>query len=178
MTSPRAVSSPAPSVSPPWRRLHWAMVVVWAAFIFYLSSAGFGPSFTEWLLIHILALLHATVSPHTFDVLHLCLRKLAHLTEYGIFSMLIYAGFLGERDFQWRPRLALRSIVIAGLYSLTDEYHQSFVASRTPSLLDSGIDAVGATLGTLIIWGWDRLRLTASYRKSGTAAPARETNSA
>jgi len=132
------------------------MTAVWAGFIFYLSTSGFGPSFTLWLLTQILTVLHVTVSPATFELLHFCLRKAAHMTEYCIFSLLIYASFLGTKDFEWRPRLALRSVVIAGLYSLTDEYHQSFVASRTPSLVDCGIDTTGAMVGMLMVWVWDR----------------------
>jgi VanZ family protein len=132
------------------------MVVIWASFIFYLSTSGFGPSFTKWLLIQALSLLHVTVSPPTFEFLHFCLRKLAHLTEYCIFSLLIYASFLNAEDFEWRPRLALRSVVIAALYSLTDEYHQSYVAGRTPSLIDCGIDTLGASFAALMVfvWGW------------------------
>jgi VanZ family protein len=133
------------------------MVVVWASFIFYLSTSGFGPSFTTWLLIQILNLLHLTVSPPTFEFLHFCLRKLAHLTEYCIFALLIYASFLDAADFEWRPRLALRSVVIAGFYSLTDEYHQSFVATRTPSFIDCSIDTAGASFGMLMVFVWDQL---------------------
>jgi len=151
------------------------MTVTWAGLIFYLSTAGFGASFTAWLLYQILQLLKVSVSPHTFDVLHLCLRKLAHMTEYGIFSLLIYASSLDAVDFEWRPRLALRGIVIAGLYSLSDEYHQSFVPGRTPSILDSGIDTVGASLATLVVLGWDRWCQTIRSRKAALAeskAPA------
>lgn len=153
------------------------MTVAWACLIFYLSTVGFGASFTKWLLYLILDLLRVTVSAHTFDVLHLCLRKLAHMTEYSIFCLLLYASFLDADDFEWRPRLALRSVVIAAVYSLSDEYHQSFVAGRTPSIVDCGIDTVGASLATLIVRGWDRWRQT-SRRRTAEAAdkpdPARK----
>jgi VanZ family protein len=136
-------------------KFRWFMVVIWAGLIFYLSTSGFGVGFTEWLLAEILSLLHATVSPHTFDVLHHLMRKLAHMTEYGIFCLLIYASFLDAEDFEWHPRLALRSAIIAGLYSLTDEYHQRFVPGRTASIIDCGIDTAGAALSTLIVLAWD-----------------------
>lgn len=152
------------------------MTLAWAGLIFYLSTAGFGPSFTEWLVRETLALLHLTVSAHTFDILHYSVRKLAHLTEYGIFSLLIYASFLDATDFEWRPRLALRSIVIAGLYSLTDEYHQSFVSNRTASIMDCGLDTMGAALATLIPLAWDRLRQAASRRSAAARAKPAETS--
>jgi VanZ family protein len=137
-------------------KLRCLMVVIWAGLIFYLSTSGFGVGFSEWLLLQILNLLHATVSPHTFEVLHHLMRKAAHMTEYGIFCLLIYASFLDTEDFKWRPGLALRSVIIAGLYSLTDEYHQSFVPGRTASIIDCGIDTAGAALSTLIVLAWDR----------------------
>lgn len=148
------------------------MTVVWAGLIFYLSTSGFGVSFTTWLLSVILGILHVTVSPATFAILHECFRKLAHLTEYAVFSLLIYASFLDTVDFEWRPRLALKSIVIAGLYSLTDEYHQSFVAGRTSTIVDCGIDTVGASLATVIVLISDRRLQTIRSRKAAAAASA------
>lgn len=151
------------------------MTVIWAGFIFYLSTAGFGASFTGPALTSILALLHLHLSPPIFEVLHYCIRKLAHLTEYAIFSLLIYASFLDTPDFEWRPRLALRSLVLAGLYSLTDEYHQSFVSNRTAAISDCGIDTIGAALGTALVFVWDRLGQARSSRSAATKASAEET---
>jgi VanZ family protein len=36
------------------------------------------------------------------------------------------------------------------LYAFTDEFHQVFVSSRSPSLRDVGIDALGAMTG--FVW--------------------------
>jgi VanZ family protein len=141
------------------------MVVAWAGLIFYLSTSGFGVGFTERLLLGILNLLHATVSPHTFEVLHHLMRKAAHMTEYAVFCLLLYAAFLHAEDFEWRPRLALRSVVIAGIYSLTDEYHQTFVPGRTASIIDCGIDTAGATLATLIVYAWHRRKAVVSGKR-------------
>ena len=49
----------------------------------------------------------------------------------------------------WRLRRVLGCFLIAVVYSLTDEYHQSFVPGRNASLTDCGIDAIGAALGIL-----------------------------
>jgi len=154
------------------RRFRWVMTAAWAGLIFYLSTSGFGASFTKWLLYVILDLLRVTVSSQTFEVLHVCLRKLAHMTEYGVFSLLIYAGFLETQDFEWRPRLAVGSIAIAALYSLTDEYHQSFVAGRTPSPVDCGIDTIGASLAMMIVLISDRWLQMIRRSKAAAAASA------
>lgn len=172
MTASGAASRPSRGA----RRFRWFMTAAWAGLIFYLSTSGFGASFTEWLLLEILDLLRVTVSAHTFDVLHFCLRKLAHMTEYGMFSLLIYASFLETIDFEWRPRLALRSIVIAALYSLTDEYHQSFVQGRTASIVDCGIDTVGASISTLMALWRHRWVQASSSKKAALAESTAETS--
>jgi len=145
----------------------WVVTLAWAGMIFTLSTGTYGSSFSAWLLREFLRLLHLEVSPPTFVVLHFCLRKLAHLTEYGIFSSLLYGSLQRGRSLEWRARTALRCVLIAGAYSLTDEFHQSLVPGRTASWMDCGIDTVGATLGMLLVYGNDRLTRRLRRRTTG-----------
>ena len=128
----------------------WAVTVAWAAQIYNFSTATFGGVFTTWLLSQILRFVHATVSIHTFVMLHHLMRKGAHLTEYTLFSMLLYYS-LGRRR-EWRRRPAIWALIIAGLYSLSAEFHQLFVPGRGPSIFDSAIDTAGACVGILIVY--------------------------
>ncbi len=50
-------------------------------------------------------------------------------------------------------RILLVAIILAGLYALTDEFHQSFTPGRTPSMADVGIDTLGASIGAGT-WIW------------------------
>lgn len=135
------------------RALVWkATAIAWAGLIFDLSTGTFGGSFTAWLLSQILRFLHVTISPETFAALHHLFRKSAHLTEYAIFAMLMYGSRRDEHPFEWRPRRALVCLAIAAGYSLTDEFHQIFVIGRGPSIVDCGIDTVGAGLGLLLFY--------------------------
>jgi VanZ family protein len=128
----------------------WVVTVAWAAQIYNFSTATFGGVLTTWLLSQILRLVHATVSLDTFFFLHHLMRKCAHLTEYALFSMLLFYS-LGRRR-EWRLRPAIWALTVAGLYSLSDEFHQLFVPGRGPSIFDSGIDTVGAIVGILIVF--------------------------
>lgn len=83
------------------------------------------------------------------------MRKCAHLTEYALFGMLLYYS-LGRRR-EWRRMPAVCALIIAGLYSLSDEFHQLFVPGRGPSLVDSGIDTFGAFLGIVMVYAVCRL---------------------
>ena len=133
------------------------MTAVWAALIFKLSGESFGSSFTAWLLDQILHGLRLQVSAATFLTLHHLFRKMGHLTEYAIFSLFLYHSLEGRGEHRWRLRMAIWTILAAGLYSLTDEFHQSFVRGRTASPIDSGIGTLGASIGMLILYGYEKL---------------------
>ncbi len=77
--------------------------------------------------------------------IHFITRKLAHFTEYAIL------GFLAARAFRTSPRWFLISAVLIVVYALLDEYHQSFVPSRTASIFDSLIDMAGGISALIFI---------------------------
>lgn len=137
-------------------RLHtllwWTPAIVWAGVIFYMSTRTFGAAFSNHLLGEFLAALHLEVSNHTFGLLATGFRKLGHLTEYAIFAIFLYHALGDDHRSLWNPRKALACILLAGLYSLTDEFHQRFVPGRGPSIVDCGIDTIGATLGMVIVY--------------------------
>jgi VanZ family protein len=122
------------------------------------------------LLRLILQSLHLTVTPHVFQTVHFLFRKLAHLTEYAIFAMLVYGSGREDDPFRWLPGRALWSLIIVGVYSATDEFHQRFVPGRGPSVVDSAIDTIGAALGMLLFY----LRAMRLQIASSRAAATRE----
>ena len=91
-------------------------------------------------------------------------RKAAHMTEFGILSILFYL-WLGGRQFRPVNR-ALLSVFLAVLYASSDEIHQRFVPGRAGTLGDVMIDSTGALLGVVILIGvkqcisflWNRRR--------------------
>ena len=73
-------------------------------------------------------------------------RKLVHFAEYGLLA------FLWARALRTRMearRAALVALVIASLYAVTDEFHQTFVEGRHGSPLDWAIDTAGAATATV-----------------------------
>ena len=83
------------------------------------------------------------------DEIHYYVRKAAHMTEYFLLAIAISFPLYvyGVRGI-WLMILA--GIVCVGFAGL-DEYHQSFVDSRTPSIRDVGIDSCGAFIGILLV---------------------------
>jgi len=85
------------------------------------------------------------VSDATIASVQLIVRKCAHLTEYAVLAALLYRAFR-----QHRERVLGVALIIAALYAALDEFHQSFVASRTASPWDVLIDCMGALIGLVI----------------------------
>jgi len=56
----------------------------------------------------------------------------------------------------------ISALFIAAGYSVLDEFHQSFVASRTASAYDSLLDSTGAFFALGVLWLWFRRRRVAA----------------
>jgi len=69
------------------------------------------------------------------------LRKLAHITVFGALWLAI------ARSTDWRRPVT--ATVIAVLYAVSDEYHQSFVDGRHGTPVDVAIDTIGMGLAAL-----------------------------
>jgi VanZ family protein len=126
-------------------------LLLWLAFISFASSNSFSASNTSRIIGPLVLWLFPNTSPETLVTIHFITRKLAHFTEYAIL------GFLAARAFRTSPRPALSRrwfLICATLvvvYALMDEYHQSFVPSRTASIFDSLIDMAGGLTALMIV---------------------------
>ena len=90
-------------------------------------------------------------------LMHVGIRKMAHITEFGLFSITVFHGIRGGR-FGWRLSWALITLVIAVTYAGLDEWHQSFVPLREARGRDVAIDALGAVLAQILVWFYAKWR--------------------
>ncbi len=75
--------------------------------------------------------------------------KLAHLIAYAVLAASLARAVWF--DTVWSSlKLVLFSVVLASLYGVSDEWHQSFVPGRDASLGDMVADALGAVIGALL----------------------------
>ena len=116
----------------------WSPVVVWAAFIFYLSGI---PDLKTGL---------------EFDFI---LRKILHIAEYLILVYLLYRAFAGSFNIN-TVRLFIYPAALSFLYAISDELHQSFVPGRNCSIWDVLIDSIGIFVFYIIILIFNRKRIT------------------
>jgi VanZ family protein len=113
--------------------LRWLPAIAWMAIIFWFSSQPDLPR------------------PPS-DLLNFLMRKGAHFGVYAVLA-LCYLYALGD----WRRRpLAL---LLAVLYAISDEYHQSWTPKRVPAPTDVLIDTAGAITALWVVAPWLRSRI-------------------
>jgi len=135
-----------------WLKL-WLPAIVWAGVISWASTDTFSASHTSLFILPILHWLYSHASAETLDLLHFFIRKAAHVAEYFVFSVLLLRALRGKHR-GWQLRWAIAALAIAAGYSVLDEFHQSFVPSRTASPWDSLIDTSGAATAQVVLWLW------------------------
>jgi VanZ family protein len=135
-----------------WLKL-WLPAIVWAGVISWASTDTFSASHTSLFILPILHWLYPHASAETLDRLHFFIRKAAHVAEYFVFSVLLLRALRGEHR-GWQLRWAIAALAIAAGYSVLDEFHQSFVPSRTASPWDSLLDTTGAATAQVLLWLW------------------------
>lgn len=102
-----------------------------------------GPALLLMALIFMLSSIPSQGMP-VFGGYDLLVKKLGHFTGYALLAQSFLRG-LGRNDlktigFAW---------ILAVLYGASDELHQAFVPGRQSTLIDVGIDALGALTGLI-----------------------------
>ena len=141
---------------PLWLHVWWP-AFLWAVVIFSASTDTFSAEHTAWVFEPILRWLVPSLTEAQFWTVHSFIRKSAHFTEYFVFCLLLYRGVRGDRK-GWRWTWGLAALFCAAGYSVLDEIHQAFVASRTASAYDSQLDSIGAFTAFGVLWMWFRRR--------------------
>jgi len=133
----------------------WVLVLMWMAFIFFLSSqpAQDSDKLSRSVARNILVigektgiLEHGTSEKtELVNALNKKLRNIAHASVYTVLSMLFLNAVHGTRI------KGLKSYLFAFLfcvfYACTDEFHQSFVPGRSAQFFDLVLDCTGAAAG-------------------------------
>lgn len=129
----------------------YAPLIGWMALISFASSASFSASNTSGFIGPLIEWLFPRASPGTVLFVHFLIRKLSHFLEYAILGLLAARAFSGSPKQTVRSRWFVISLVLIVVYALLDEYHQSFVPSRTASIFDSLIDMSGGIVTLLVV---------------------------
>jgi VanZ family protein len=130
-----------------------------------MSTDVFSSAHTGLWLQRAMHVLH--ISMKHFRFLHTVLRKGGHFAGYFVLSVLFFRAWrasLPQRRVLWKsakvriaaaPLWTLRwsslAVVASALAAGLDEFHQSFVPSRTASVRDVVLDTMGAIFAQIIV---------------------------
>ena len=120
-------------MSTPILRL-WAPVALYMAVLFALSSQSVLPG--------------ASLTPDWMQ----------HGVAYAGLAVVTLRATSGGQCSGIRSRALLAAWIVATLYGVSDEFHQSFVPTRSADPRDVSADAIGAALGLLAAWAWGIIR--------------------
>lgn len=84
-----------------------------------------------------------------FGLFDYIVKKGGHALGYGLLGLFYLRGLKGDNDMLDKHWFYL-AWGMACLYSVTDEFHQSFVPGRHPAVTDVMIDAAGAALALFL----------------------------
>jgi VanZ family protein len=133
----------------------WILVLLWASVMFNFSTDSFSKEHTSRVIVPILQWLLPHASAETIDALHESIRKCAHVFEYSVLSVLLFRAVRAPAD-GWKVRWAAAALFLAALFATSDEFHQTFVASREASVWDVLLDTLAAAAAQLVLWLWLR----------------------
>lgn len=129
---------------------YWMPAILWMALIFVGSTDILSAEHTSRFLVPLLRWLDPQISWAALGAVQVGIRKLGHLTEYAILAALLWRAF---RGCAWRTKMSILfgvALIGCGVFAASDEFHQSFVSSRTASGNDVLIDICGALIGLAI----------------------------
>jgi VanZ family protein len=133
------------------RLRYWLPPLLWTCVILLASSDAFSAANSgPWLQTIITSILGHSLPKQQFNVLHFVLRKASHLTEYGILGALLFRALRADGQ-RWNVRWSVAAVAIAAAVASIDEWHQTFVPSRTGAFSDVLLDTAGATLAQILI---------------------------
>ena len=145
-----------------WRGRLWAFapLAVWIVIVFAMSSSGASMAETSRFIGPFIRWIYPDISPETLKVIHVGVRKLAHIFEYAVLAFLSVRAFsmvAGHRLGNWRYLIAIIPVAVV---ALADEYRQSLDVTRTGTIDDAILDIASGMLAIALLWIMRRPRLS------------------
>jgi VanZ family protein len=137
----------------------WIAAILWLIVIAIESSALLSASNTSRILYPLLHFLFG-MDWERFHYWHFYIRKAGHVVGYGILSILLFRAWRATlpamSNVQWTPRWANIAILGTALVASLDEWHQSFIPSRTGAVRDVVLDTGAGIAAQVLVLLWLR----------------------
>jgi VanZ family protein len=135
----------------------WIAAILWLIVIAIESTAWLSSNNTSRILYPLLHFLFG-VDPIRFEGWHFYIRKGGHVVGYGILSILLFRAWRATlpalENIKWKPRWANIAILGTALVASLDEWHQSFIPSRTGRWQDVVLDTCAGIAAQILVLLW------------------------
>ena len=130
---------------------YWLLLLIWLGVIFIGSTDLLSAEQTSRFIVPILLWLKPGMAPETTWIILVIMRKCAHVCEYAILALLLWHALRGGSAIRGKVSILFGAVLpVCAVFAASDEFHQSFIKSRTPAVRDVLLDIAGALLGLLI----------------------------
>jgi VanZ family protein len=139
----------------------WIAAILWLIVIAFESSALLSAHYTSRILYPLLHFLFG-LDWERFHYWHFYIRKTGHVIGYAILSVLLFRAWRATLpamdNLKWTLRWATIALLGTALVASLDEWHQSFLPSRTGRWQDVVLDASAGLAAQILIFLWWKSR--------------------
>src|SRR5262249_4905838 len=129
---------------------YWLPLLLWLGVIFVGSTSVMSAEHTSRYIVPFLLWLKPGMSPKAIWIILVAARKCAHVTEYAVLALLLWRALRSVPTLRAKTLMVFGAVLMGcALFAASDEFHQVFVKSRTPSVRDVSLDIGGALIGLL-----------------------------
>ena len=143
----------------------WIAAILWLIVIAIESTALLSASNTSRILYPLLHFLLG-MDWERFEIWHFFIRKTGHVIGYGILSILAFRAwretFPAPGNPPWSMRWASIAVLMTAFVASLDEWHQSFIPSRTGRWQDVVLDTCAGVAAQVLILLWLKQKRNAS----------------
>jgi VanZ family protein len=135
----------------------WIAAILWLLVIAIESTAWLSAHNTSRILYPILRFLFG-MDWARFEYWHFYIRKTGHVIGYGILSILLFRAWQATlpamNDAKWALRWSAIAVLGTAVVASLDEWHQSFIPSRTGRWQDVALDTCAGIAAQILIFLW------------------------
>lgn len=153
----------------------WVPVALWVGIIAVESTGLMSSENTGSVLYAVVTAILGHIDRHKFEIFHALLRKCGHFSGYAILSLLFFRA-LGCTVSRAAAAAAYTlfpavSVLFTFFIASLDEWHQSFLPSRTGAFSDVLLDTSGAVAVQLLLLLMVRIRHAKAVSDQGGEHP-------
>ena len=135
----------------------WIAAILWLIVIAIESTTWLSAHNTSRILYPLLHYLFG-LDHLRFDHWHFYIRKTGHVFGYGLLSFLLFRAWRetlpSMSAAKWTLRWAIVAVLGTILVASLDEWHQSFIPTRTGTPQDVLLDTCAGVGVQILVWCW------------------------